>query len=182
MFDSGPPDQTGRSSAIERQREEIGSADIPNMLEDGGLTPSARSNLHRKFEVRLAEDHLCATGVYLRRWRVETPWFSVRLHHWFASDDDRSMHDHPWDFVTIPLRGSYLDETPSGPQRVRAGRAYYRPATHAHWVHLDRGRVWTLVLTGPKVRRWGFLVGAARKWVVSYRYFYRFGNHPCDDR
>lgn len=149
-----------------------------NMLEDGGSIPSPLTNLHRKWEVRLAEDHLCETGVYLRRWRLETPWFSIRLHHWFASDDDRSMHDHPWDFITMPLRGSYVDETPAGPQRVRAGRIYYRPSTHAHWVHLDRGRVWTLVLTGPKVRRWGFLVG--RKWTIAYRYFYRFGNHPCD--
>ncbi len=140
--------------------------------------PPARDNLHRKWEVRLAEDHLCQTGVYLRRWRVETPWFSIRLHHWFSSDDDRSPHDHPWDFVTIPLRGSYLDESPAGSQRVRTGRVYYRRASHAHWVHLDRGPAWTLVLTGPKVRRWGFWV--RDKWVRSYRYFYRFGNHPCD--
>jgi hypothetical protein len=132
----------------------------------------------------LAEDHLCATGVYLRRWRVETPWFSVRLHHWLHSDDDRNPHDHPWAFVTAVLRGSYIDEGLTRRQRVRPGHVYYRSADHAHWVHLDRGEVWTLVLTGPKVRRWGFWVGGRRglyaRFVKSYRYFYEFGNHPCD--
>jgi hypothetical protein len=182
------PEQEGRAAVAV-------DGDDGNMLEVGGSSPSPQTTLdelHRKWEIRLAEDHTCQTGVYLRRWRLETPWFSIRLHHWFASDDDRSMHDHPWDFITIPLRGSYLDEhytrrsgdpddveidVPTA-ERVRVGRIYYRPSTHAHWVHLDRGRVWTLVLTGPKIRRWGFWV--KDKWVRSYRYFYRFGNHPCD--
>lgn len=147
-------------------------------FDSGGRDPSTDQRLHRKWEVRLAEDHLCETGVYLRRWRVETPWFSVRVHHWLHSDDSRNVHDHPWDFVTVILRGSYVDEGRNGRQRVRAGRAYYRPATHAHWVHLDRGPAWTLVLTGPKIRRWGFWLD--RGWVKSYKYFYAFGNHPCD--
>lgn len=148
--------------------------------------------LHRKFEVRLAEDHACQTGVYLRRWRVETPWFSVRLHHWLHSDDNRNTHDHPWNFYTFILKGSYLDvPIPAGPgtvdafgnealvgQRVKAGHIYYRPATHAHWVHLDQGEVWTLVLTGPKIRRWGFWIGD--RWKRSFKYFYEYGTHPCD--
>jgi hypothetical protein len=35
-----------------------------------------------------------------------------------------------------------------------------------------------LVLTGPKVRRWGFWVQGL--WTKSYKYFHHWGNHPCD--
>lgn len=136
------------------------------------------TRLHRKVQIRLNESLYCDKEVYLKRWRIETPWFSIRLHHWFHSDDNRNMHDHPWNFYTLILKGSYLDESKYGAERVKAGRIYYRPATHAHWVHLDKSRVWSLILTGPKIRRWGFWVG--KKWTVSFRYFYRFGNHPCD--
>lgn len=163
------PSQSRDSSAVEHQ---------PDVLEVASSDSRSLDHLHRKWEIRLGEDHACATGVYLRRWRVETPWFSVRLHHWLHSDDDRHRHDHPWAFITFCLRGSYIDEGIGFRQRVRAGHAYYRPADHAHWVHLDRGPAWTVIVTGPKVRRWGFWVN--NRWVKSYRYFYRFGNHPCD--
>jgi len=166
-----PDTHSASSSAVEHQDY---SLEVP-VFDSGG----ADQRLHRKWEVRLAEDHLCETGVYLRRWRIETPWFSVRLHHWLHSDDNRSPHDHPWNFITFVLRGSYIDEGRWERQRVKAGRAYYRPASHAHWVHLDQGEVWTLVLTGPKIKRWGFWI-TPTKWIRSFKYFYRFGNHPCD--
>lgn len=136
------------------------------------------TRLHRKFAFTFGEKLYCDSEVYLKRWRLETPWFSIRLHHWFHSDDNRNTHDHPWNFYTLILKGSYLDESPSGTQKVSAGHIYYRSAEHAHWVHLNKGRVWTLVLTGPKVRRWGFWIKG--KWTKAYKYFYEFGKHPCE--
>lgn len=35
-------------------------------------------------------------------------WFSLRLHHFFRSDEDH-LHDHNGWFVTLVLRGSYTD-------------------------------------------------------------------------
>src|SRR5215472_18922423 len=49
---------------------------------------------------------------YLIRWRAETPFGSVRLHHWLGPDDDRAFHDHPWWFVTFVLAGGYTDRNP----------------------------------------------------------------------
>lgn len=46
---------------------------------------------------------------YLHRWLVQTPVGSLRLHHWFRSDDKRAKHDHPSDFLTVVLAGSYTD-------------------------------------------------------------------------
>lgn len=51
---------------------------------------------------------------YLERWILgvgvpgHTSLFSLRLHHFFRSDEDH-LHDHPGWFVTLVLRGSYED-------------------------------------------------------------------------
>ena len=51
---------------------------------------------------------------YLERWILGfgrpggNSWFSLRLHHFFRSDEDH-LHDHPGWFWTLMLRGTYLD-------------------------------------------------------------------------
>jgi hypothetical protein len=37
------------------------------------------------------------------------PWIGARVHTILSSDDDRALHDHPWAFVTIILRGGYVE-------------------------------------------------------------------------
>lgn len=51
-------------------------------------------------------------GDYMGRWLFETPWGSLRLHHILRSDKGRDMHDHPMDFTTFILWGSYIEVTP----------------------------------------------------------------------
>lgn len=114
---------------------------------------------------------------YVIRWRIETPRFSVRLHHWLAPDDDRNKHDHPWNFTTFVLKGGYTDVGADGNQHLRAPTVCRRAATHQHTVVPDPGGAWTLVLTGPKVRRWGFWVNG--KFVKMNKYFASWGHHPC---
>ena len=50
-------------------------------------------------------------ATYLRRWYLipRNPFFNVYLHHFLSSDDDRALHDHPWWFVSVILRGSYIE-------------------------------------------------------------------------
>ena len=119
---------------------------------------------------------------YVIRWMVETPLGSVRLHHWLAPDDDRAPHDHPWSFTTFVLRGGYYDLSPTGSEHLRAPAVRRRAAEHPHTVFPDRDGAWTIIVTGPKVRQWGFWVKGANgvKFVKSYRYFYKYGHHPCD--
>ena len=80
--------------------------------------------------------------VYLKRWVMEWNQFSVRLHHFLSSDDDRAFHDHPWWFVTLVLKGSYVDASPSGEDRLTIGSIRYRPALHRHTVLTDG--VWSV--------------------------------------
>lgn len=103
--------------------------------------------------------------IYLRRWWVipRNKWFNTYLHNFCHSDDDRALHDHPWPNCSILLIGSYIEHTPHGifvrhPWRPWAfWRLPMRRATSSHRVELIDGKhVWTLFLTGPVLREWGF--------------------------
>lgn len=50
-------------------------------------------------------------GDYMHRWILRTPWGTLRLHHILRSDDDRHLHDHPFDFTSFLLTGGYLEIT-----------------------------------------------------------------------
>jgi hypothetical protein len=120
---------------------------------------------------------------YLERWWVipRNRWFNVYLHHFLHSDDDRALHDHPWVNCSILLKGSYLEHLSDGGVKQRKAwrpwtpwRMTFRWPTSAHRVELFhentwrpdehlgipcRGSlpVWTLFLTGPTIREWGFI-------------------------
>ena len=94
---------------------------------------------------------------YLERWII---WcgFTLRLHKFHKGDDDRAFHDHPWWFITLPLR-SYTELTPLGQRRVTA----WRPisfVSHQHIVQLEKQQpVWTFIITGPRATN-----GVLGKW------------------
>lgn len=113
---------------------------------------------------------------YMLRWWIipRNRWFNVYLHKFCRDDDDRALHDHPFAFVSIMLRGQYDEWVDSPPEdnfglmnivkriRRRAPSVAFRRATHRHRVELPKRRdgscvpCWTLVITGPRVREWGF--------------------------
>ena len=100
--------------------------------------------------------------LYLRRLRVVScRWFGVYL-HWFHASDDDSLHDHPWWFLTVILRGGYWEYAgrPDGTTARRwhpPGAIRLRPARWLHRVEIDPARrPMTLVVRGPRIRRWGF--------------------------
>lgn len=115
---------------------------------------------------------------YVIRWNVETPIGSVRLHHWLGPDDDRAYHDHPWWFVTLVLHGGYRDDSPEGVDELHAGSVRFRRALHRHTVIPHSGGAWTLMITGRKMRSWGFWRNG--KFFKANKWFLRFGHHPCN--
>jgi|SRR5579859_468994 len=166
------PGKTGTcdAKALESTRQITGRSLV--RIEGGVPVPTGR------WSAAWAEELRCNTDVYNRRWYIETPWFSLRLHHWLRSDDSRAFHDHPWNFWVFVLSGGYLDRTPYGDEIMHAGKCVYRDCGHMHWVDLYAGPCWSLVLTGPKVRRWGFWKNG--KFTRSNKYFLRWGSHPCE--
>lgn len=108
-------------------------------------------------------DDRCDT--YLYRWTLlSTPWFKVYLHRFVGDDWSKDLHDHPKRFVTIGLKGGYVERTPSGAQTWTAPWVRSFPAEHTHRVEEIIGKeCWTVAIVFKTVRKWGFYANG--KWV-----------------
>jgi hypothetical protein len=96
--------------------------------------------------------------VFYRYQLVKTRWFNIYLHQLTAPQRHSNCHDHPWWFVTLILWNGYVEETAGGVLHFRhAGNVLYRPAKFKHNVITPWGTAWSLIITGPKSREWGFL-------------------------
>lgn len=112
---------------------------------------------------------------YMYRWFIfkvgKLP--RVYLHRFLRSDEDRALHNHPWWFVSILLRGSYIEHNRGGPVRRSAPSIAYRGLDHDHRVELVPGKpVWTLFITGPVRQPWGFwCTNGTDEHLVPWREF-----------
>lgn len=112
-------------------------------------------------------------------------FFSVKIHKILLSDYD-CHHDHPWAFISLILRGGYVEHStrkvkyvPCAPfymwevREVKVSRLYgpgsilYRPAEFTHKLEIHQP-AWTFVITFKKVREWGF--HTPKGWVKWFRY------------
>lgn len=103
---------------------------------------------------------------YLLRWWLipRNPVFNIYLHLFLRSDDDRALHDHPWANCSILLEGQYREHTTEGFKDFKAGDwKFRRSGKMAHRIELTHGSCWTVFITGPRLREWGFL--CPRGWV-----------------
>lgn len=82
---------------------------------------------------------------------------SIRLHHWHRSDDKRAKHDHPSDFITIVLSGSYTDLGWERDERMTPGTIRRRRAEHRHTVAVDPGGLLDFALLLPEAASLGIL-------------------------
>jgi hypothetical protein len=109
---------------------------------------------------------------YMRRWWVipRNRYCNIYLHHFVRSDDDRALHDHPWINASILLDGRYTEHTIARGGvhhhvEYRTGAIKLRGAKYPHRIELTDGPCWTLFLTGPNIREWGFHCPAGwRPW------------------
>lgn len=115
---------------------------------------------------------------YLDRLRLlETPLFSIYLHHIHRPDKETDPHDHPWPFWSVVLCGGYSEvvwpdkENPGWEKHRRRGRWSLRrmPLRAAHIITRVTGPLWTLVITGRKRGTWGFYPGG--HYVSWQEYF-----------
>lgn len=119
-----------------------------------------------KLQARRPPDFVIGDGErpYLRRWWLipRNKLFNIYLHEFRRSDDDRALHDHPWPNLSILLLGRYTEHTiRAGGINIRrarkTGSIVLRSPWKAHRVELQPGEIcWSLFLTGPRLRDWGF--------------------------
>lgn len=85
---------------------------------------------------------------------------SVRVHHIVRPDSDRHLHNHPWNAVSIILKGQYTELRENGKHYTRrAGDVVSLNADTYHSItKVSEGGVWTLFITGEWQHTWGFQV------------------------
>lgn len=116
----------------------------------------------------------------LSPWRHPLGWFiqlfgvAVRIHHIASPDLDRHMHDHPWSFISVILKGGYVERLPvyqpfpvfyagdseegevgRNEYRVR-GSVRYRSRFCRHTIVSVLPDTWTLFITFKPKQDWGF--------------------------
>lgn len=111
--------------------------------------------------------------------------FNVFLHKFLKSDPD-DVHDHPWPYATLIIKGGYYEWIPkfnSAGQKIGEERMWRNPghfrvcsATSYHRIELCEGvDCWTLFMPGPQKREWGFLV--KNKWIPHGEYLTHKAQH-----
>jgi len=104
--------------------------------------------------------------------------FNIFLHKFLKGDPD-DVHDHPWPYATLILKGGYYEWLPQFDSKgnkiaemcVWRGPGSFRicSANSYHRIELDPNvTAWTLFMPGPKKRDWGFLVN--NKWIQHEQY------------
>lgn len=129
---------------------------------------------------------------YLERYYVflqDRTWFpfNVFVHKFLKSDPD-DVHDHPWSYATLILRGGYWEWLPQFDEvgkmvsetRTWRGPGHFRMcgANSYHRIELQPGvPAWTVFMPGPQRREWGFLVN--NKWMTNGDYL-QYKAHEYD--
>jgi hypothetical protein len=104
--------------------------------------------------------------------------FNIFIHKFLKSDPD-DVHDHPWPYATLILKGGYWEWIPlfnSQGEKINElakwrGPGHFRicKATSYHRIELDPNiTAWTLFMPGPQKREWGFLKN--NKWIHNEKY------------
>lgn len=104
--------------------------------------------------------------------------FNLFLHRFLKSDPDH-VHDHPWPYATVILKGGYYEWIPQFDSNGKlsceirkwrgVGHARICSADSFHRIELAPGvDCWTLFMPGPHRREWGFLVH--NRWIQWQHY------------
>jgi hypothetical protein len=108
--------------------------------------------------------------VYLRRRRVfQTPWLALYVHDILTPDIDPDPHSHPFPFVSLVLRGGYVESVwypregdtelaacSQIPRLKGLAHTFPRGNGQVHRIDAVEPRTKTLVLAGRRRDSWGF--------------------------
>lgn len=140
------------------------------------------------FQIRWAERLGYPDHPYLIRWTIILFGFSIRIHHWLRSDDDRYFHDHAANFISIVLKGRYSNiipfdnryepDYPVTKRYLNRKRIpvegmfnslynffhcfklsiWYSNALQQHYLSIPKEGAWTILFEGRQYHKWGFYV------------------------
>ena len=160
---------------------------------------STNTSKFKKFQIRWKEKLGYENDPYLIRWTFIIFGFSIRIHHWIKSDDNRFFHDHSANLLSIVLKGRYWNVKPidinlspiyNGNNNSKwiyvegifnswhnffhmKNSIWFSKAEDRHYLKIPKGGAWTLMFEGRPRHKWGFYVNG-HKWR-PLRYFHKYG-------
>ena len=166
---------------------------------------SSNTKQFKRFQIRWAEKLGYVDNPYLIRWTFIFFGYSIRIHHWIKSDDNRFFHDHSADLLSIVLKGKYWNVKPydnryppiyKGVSNSRwcyvegifnswhnffhmKDSIWFSKAEDRHYLKIPKGGAWTLMFEGKPRHKWGFYVNG-HKWR-PLRYFHKYGIRQTAD-
>lgn len=143
--------------------------------------------LHNKLQAKFKDKEpdfvvgSLTTGIYLQRWWIipRNPFFNIYYHNFNRSDVDLALHDHSYVNMSFLLNSEYIEHTEKGSYHRKVGDIKMRLPKTLHRIelfgyddffvfpHVRRNKeCWSLLITGPRVREWGFQDGPiVRNWL-----------------
>jgi len=122
--------------------------------------------------------------------------FNITIHKVLVSDEP-TLHDHPWGYATLILKGGYWEHVPifskegnvCGATKYWRGPGHFRrrDANDLHWLELAKDAdgneipCWSLFFMGRKQKEWGFVpfirgdsfATTGYKWIGNKEYLAR---------
>ena len=117
-------------------------------------------------------------GPMMKRHRlIRVPWFGIFIHEIFRPDVDRDVHDHPWAFWSLVLKGQYKEEvihircTNGLETKVHRRFSLHKMPLHkAHYISDILGPLVTLVVVGRRQKEsWGFYSSQPDEGFIHWR-------------
>lgn len=121
---------------------------------------------------------------WLRPYSEDRSAIAIRVHHIADIDHDTALHDHPWNFISLVLRGGYIETRPvtiapcfmpkvPGVEDAimtfrDAGSIAFRRATDRHRIVHVKPDTWTLFITFKKLQWWGFYTMRGKVYYKDY--------------
>lgn len=111
--------------------------------------------------------------LHFRRWALlQTNYFSIFIHGIYKEDNDLHLHNHPWNILTIILKGSYIEELENNILNKRTFFNFgYRNRKKYHKIkELISKNVLSLAFVfGERNDNWGYLVDNKHVIHTEYR-------------
>ena len=89
--------------------------------------------------------------------------FNITLHKILKSDEP-TLHNHPWNWGALIVKGGYWEHTPDGKFWRGPGSFRYRKSEDLHYLELEKDEngnelpCWSLFFMGKQKTDWGFKV------------------------
>lgn len=105
---------------------------------------------------------------------IDCKYFGVYIHRVYKKDEDDHLHDHPWNYSSLIIKGWMLETTLDHEgsritNLVKRWTYTSRNQKHFHKIsYVSSGGLTTLFFRGPRISEWGYEMSGY--WVDNVKY------------